>query len=226
MKLLHFSGGPTPTEGLPISLMSELFAAAGKWKKNATMADLRFGVAVVPGSAPETAALPHFPVKRNLAVLFERGEQIRLQVSQDVLHLGMSLMGFWVWAWNAPISIDDRPAEKSVPGWSDAISWLCSGERGSSSEAMCRALYGLPESEGSDQFPFPKDPDDLRRCRGFLNAVPDARARLSELSVLSPTWKVYVEHWDQMNRLFDEEAPLGQLMKTSALMRSLQGRGE
>lgn len=205
-----------------MSLMAEVMKAAGKWKKNATMADLRYGVAVVSGKVPIDCPVPHFYLKSQLVLLFERGEQVTVQVARDRLAVGITLMGNWVWNWNLPIVLDDRPSKRDIPGWAEALAWISSGERGLSSEAMCRALFGVPYGDREAEPAAPRDPDDLRRCRAFLDAVPQARERLSELATLSPTWKIYVEHWDQMNRLFDEEAPLGRLMKTSALMRDLQ----
>lgn len=46
--------------------------------------------------------------------------------------------------------------------------WLREGERGASSNAMCRRLFGFPAEAG---IRHPLDPDDLRRCLSFLDAV-------------------------------------------------------
>lgn len=222
MKFLHFGPGPTPDESLPMTLASKVFAGASRWKKNATMNDLRYGVVVVEGQLETGDPAPHYLAGKSLCVPLERGEKVRIAVGRHRLMVGLTRMGHWRYSWTDDVELDDRPPARDIAGWDRAVDWVCTGERGLSSEAMCRALFGIPMADDRNEQPYPRDPDDLRRCRLFLEAVPEARSRMGELSNLSPTWKAYVEHWDEMNRLFNEEAPLGRLMKTASLMRQLQ----
>lgn len=88
-----------------------------------------------------------------------------------------------------------------------AIQWLALGERGVSSEAIFAKLTGIPVRDYRWLNTHPHDPDDLYRCRKLLEAVPEFRARLSEMATVSPVWAALVEHWDELCTLMDLEAP-------------------
>lgn len=90
---------------------------------------------------------------------------------------------------------------------SGAADWLRHGERGISSEAIFSHLTKLPIGGGKWGPQVPLNPDDLRRCRLLLSAVPAFRARLSEMAELGPMWAALVEHWDELCALMDVEAP-------------------
>lgn len=53
---------------------------------------------------------------------------------------------------------------------------------------------------------YPHDPSDFGRCLGLLEAVPEWRARISELAVLSPQWHAIVEAWEEIESLYRAEA--------------------
>lgn len=88
----------------------------------------------------------------------------------------------------------------------DAQRWLETGERGVSSEAIFSHLTGLNLRRVS-QMSTPHDPSDLRRCRLLLQAVPEFKERFHEMRRLSETWAVLLDHWIELCKLFDEEAP-------------------
>lgn len=87
-----------------------------------------------------------------------------------------------------------------------ALSWLASGERGASSEAIFERMTGLPVGP-SLRGAYPLDPGDLRRCRLLLEAVPAFRARLSEMADVGPVWAGLVARWEELCAIVDEEAP-------------------
>jgi hypothetical protein len=96
--------------------------------------------------------------------------------------------------------------------------WLADGERGLSSEAMCKHIFGIPESAGKDH---PHDPDDLRRCLLFLDAT-DAHDKVSLMQDVSEEWGRLVARWDDLVAVFKEEAAKGsRAPRTYALMKEI-----
>lgn len=93
------------------------------------------------------------------------------------------------------------------PGLSAAaIKWLAHGERGVSSNAIFSHLTGV-DATGMSGFDVPWDPSDFRRCRLLLEQVPEIADRIGEMRSVSPAWAGIVDHWSDICRAMDEEAP-------------------
>lgn len=115
--------------------------------------------------------------------------------------------------------------------------WLLNGERGASSEAMCRHLFkaeaGYRQNGGKTDYPH--DPADFRRCRLFVEAT-NCRNRIQEMASVSPIWAMYVSHWDELCEMMDAEVnwmrgdKSGSATNTYAAMHAMQdialGHGE
>jgi len=87
------------------------------------------------------------------------------------------------------------------------LAWFIGGETGISSEAMAAAVTDHePNEKWSGLGNYPSDPDDLNRCLMFLDAVPEARAHLHKVALLSDTWALLIENWEELERTFLEEA--------------------
>jgi hypothetical protein len=83
------------------------------------------------------------------------------------------------------------------------IQWLLTGERGLSSDALCKAYFGIPERAGIDH---PHDPSDLRRCLLFLQAVDEPNQwRFDQLQDLSQAWLLLSCHWTELVACFEQE---------------------
>jgi hypothetical protein len=93
----------------------------------------------------------------------------------------------------------------------NAMKWLMNGRIGLSSKAMLAAALDL-ESTGD----YPHDPSDLNRCLLMLNQVPEARLSFDKISALTPVWGRLIEHWDEMERTFIDEAGLDWTKSTKA----------
>lgn len=97
--------------------------------------------------------------------------------------------------------------------------WNTRGERGTSSNTIFWAFDGgMLQSHGHD---IPYDPADYRRCRLLLDLFPEWRATMHVVSDRLPYWKPFVDAWDQMDALYDEEYPKGTAPKLYALMQGL-----
>jgi len=90
---------------------------------------------------------------------------------------------------------------------SQAIEWLASGERGTSSEFMFYALTGIPVGSSRPYVPHPSDPDDFKRCEKLLRKCPEFRDRLGEMCVASQVWAKLVDNWGKLVDLIEEESP-------------------
>jgi hypothetical protein len=101
-------------------------------------------------------------------------------------------------------------SEKTAPPMSlnNFASWIGRGERGLSSEAIVHRLTGVNLSgrrwSGTDH---PADPSDFRRCELLLRQVPLARLMFPLMRDVSPTWARFIDEWDDLVALAEEEAP-------------------
>lgn len=89
----------------------------------------------------------------------------------------------------------------------EAIHWLETGERGSSSNALFDAAMqcSVAVDVGRDKCAQPHDPADFVRCRSMVNAIPAARAELSRAATVSPQWARVVERCDVLCSTLDSE---------------------
>lgn len=99
-------------------------------------------------------------------------------------------------------------------GLPDVATWLRTGERGLSSEAMCKRIFGLPRDGGVKH---PVDPDDLRRCILFLDAV-GTHDRVSLMRDVSLEWASLVAIWDELTATLREEGSTRRCPQTYRLM--------
>ncbi len=101
-------------------------------------------------------------------------------------------------------------------GLGDVAVWLRDGERGQSSNALCKQLFGVPEDAGRDH---PHDPGDLRRCVAFLDAAK-AHDRIGEMAKVSLEWAALVPEWTTLVQCLANELKTGKSAHgTYALMR-------
>jgi hypothetical protein len=82
------------------------------------------------------------------------------------------------------------------------IRWLATGEIGESSKAMAFKALGQDTPNKS----YPLDPDDFKRCLKLLKAAPLVRLHFPSIREPSPTWANIIDHWDELEALFIEEA--------------------
>lgn len=104
------------------------------------------------------------------------------------------------------------------------LHWLANGRVGVSSKAMAMAIVGIKQEP--HKISTPSDPDDLNRCLLFLEVVPEARSHFNKIAELSPQWKKLIEHWQEVEQCFLEEAGLDWITshsapKTYKLMKAL-----
>lgn len=78
--------------------------------------------------------------------------------------------------------------------------WLASGERGMSSEAIVSRLTGARVGRYSHG-DHPWDLGDFRRCEQLLDAVPLARLSFPLMRDVSPQWDALVPVWDEIAAL-------------------------
>lgn len=98
--------------------------------------------------------------------------------------------------------------------------WLLRGERGKSSNAMCKAIFGVPNDAEADH---PHNPGDLHRCVRFMD-VATAHDRLQAVAALSPEWERIVARWDDLVALLSQEMVAGSVApKTYVLIKELIG---
>lgn len=101
--------------------------------------------------------------------------------------------------------------------------WLLTGERGRSSDALCKAIFGFPQAACADH---PHDPSDLRRCILFLEKT-GSRGSLYRANQMSSSWAALVKEWDALESLYVEERHQKSAPKTyDKMQKILKGAGE
>lgn len=105
--------------------------------------------------------------------------------------------------------------------------WEKGRDTGISSLTIYHAITGLPRlahAHGVD-VDIPHDPDDFGRCYRLLKLFPAWRGELGKVTRLCPRWKKYVENWNKLTELYEQELakkiPEGTLY---GFMKTLQGR--
>ncbi len=82
------------------------------------------------------------------------------------------------------------------------IEWLNTGKTGLSSKTMAYVALGhVP-----DYCWEPADPADLNRCLLLLESAPIVREFFPKIRELSPEWAAIIDHWDELEKLFLDEA--------------------
>jgi len=80
------------------------------------------------------------------------------------------------------------------------INWFVTGNTGVSSEAIVAQMMGI--KTGRTWGDHPHDSGDFGRCYKLLEAVPEFKARISEMAARSNEWAALVEHWDELTELY------------------------
>ena len=108
--------------------------------------------------------------------------------------------------------------------------WLANGETGISSKTIHAVLTGMVDNTVFNTSPswfrydVPSDPSDFRRCYLLLKFIPEWKQRLHEVAERFPKWKPFVEQWDELTQLYEEERENvdGKARKLYARMRELR----
>lgn len=84
--------------------------------------------------------------------------------------------------------------------------WLANGERGMSSDAIVQKATGVRVGDAfHDGTAIPYDPADFRRCVLLVQCYPILRFKLPEMAEVSTQWANIVNHWDELESLYNLE---------------------
>lgn len=99
--------------------------------------------------------------------------------------------------------------------------WLIGRDTGISSITIWAAITGNRPQNLRD-FDVPHDPADFGRCYRLLNLFTAWRKDLPKVAELCPKWKPFVEAWDELTVLYEEELPSGKCPKLYKRMQELR----
>jgi hypothetical protein len=90
-----------------------------------------------------------------------------------------------------------------------ANGWITGDDTGASSKTLWGVMMGSPPKSPSS----PSDGGDLGRCLRLLELIPEWRARLGEMSSVSPYWAALVKHWDELSARHAQDRDVYQRMR-------------
>ena len=94
-----------------------------------------------------------------------------------------------------------RDQKQTAPTIPAAVQkWLSSGDRGLSSDTMCRRFFGVPKGENT----VPLDPSDFVLCLKFLEETK-TQNRINEMKSVSKEWEGLVANWNALTRMLDKD---------------------
>jgi hypothetical protein len=113
----------------------------------------------------------------------------------------------------------------------DVLRWLAVGKRGMSSEALCfHTALDAQENHllknNEDRHSHPYDPADFKRRYDFFEAVPLAKANLSRMKQVSPTWNLLVDAWSELSSIYESEPHATHPTKLYERMREIRDAGQ
>jgi hypothetical protein len=79
--------------------------------------------------------------------------------------------------------------------------WLQCDDRGLSSQFLAAVLHGFVR-----EFAYPHDGADFGRCVRMLRAAPAGKKNWDRIKNLAQPWPTLAAHWEELERLFEEEA--------------------
>lgn len=100
------------------------------------------------------------------------------------------------------------------------LKWIANGERGLSSETIVAKLAGIDLTQGRGSEPY--DPSDFRRCLLLLEAVSELNPEMWRMKKVSEYWRLLIENWDELEKMYHEEKHNGTAPKLYAKMVKLR----
>ena len=101
--------------------------------------------------------------------------------------------------------------------------WIVNGKVGVSSKTMWSAIKGV--AKGNEHcgwnFDYPSDPDDFRRCYLFYTQCNLTKEDLQIVAKVFKWYKPFMDAWDEMVKLYEEESPKRSCPKLYARMQEL-----
>lgn len=95
--------------------------------------------------------------------------------------------------------------------------WLTGRDTGASSKAIAYFMMGAR----GVYCPHPLDPSDFGRCYRLMQLIPEFRTNLWMMRGVSPQWTALIDHWEELEALYEEELPFDRAPKLYARMKEL-----
>lgn len=101
--------------------------------------------------------------------------------------------------------------------------WMVFGNVGVSSKTMWAAITGaVTEGKKGWTFDVPHDPSDFSRCLEFYEQCNLTTNDLQKVKKVFKWWAPFVDNWEKMVALWNEELPTGSAPKLYKYMQELE----
>lgn len=87
--------------------------------------------------------------------------------------------------------------------------WITGHDTGTSSKTIWAVMMKAVDKRaqfGSDYY-VPLDTSDFGRCYRLLKQFPEWRPRMKEVAKIFPMWSPFVEHWDELTKMYELVCP-------------------
>jgi hypothetical protein len=208
-------GDSIPHKGLPVTYMIKAFDALG----NRDMASIDdFVFLESPYKFTDTTVLDFHKSDKSLTFGLLKPNTI-FEFEDNTNHFFAVIYEGNLRIQSNKVDLENILSTKSVtttdPIEAKALYWLDNGRVGASSGTMCGVLFPNLRShhkladkvDYDDEFEinYPHDNSDFDRCMKFLEAVPEAKARLPELAKASKEWDGLVSNWEKIETLINDK---------------------
>ena len=100
--------------------------------------------------------------------------------------------------------------------------WANGRDTGTSSLTIYSAITGQPSHH--KRYDVQHDPADFGRCYRLLKLFPAWREKLRETVKICPEWEPFVEAWDELTALYEQELLTGTAPQLYDKIKVLEGR--
>lgn len=101
--------------------------------------------------------------------------------------------------------------------------WIIHGEVGRSSKSMWAAIKGVAKDKGKgSDFDVPYDSDDFKRCLLFYRQCNLSSWHLEKIKRVFPWWRPFIDNWDKLVYLWEEESPTGRCPQLYKFIQELE----
>lgn len=146
------------------------------------------------------AKVEHTTIRNNSLFCLNCGSAHLLNMPVGIKDLNKKIKAFNILHKDCEKTWVELEADQKQSMKERALWWIVNGHVGLSSKTMWNYFMGYKDFEVN----HPHDPDDFSRCQKLLEAIPEWKKRVPELSILSKEWKALSSNWEKLTEMYEK----------------------